>query len=167
MALIRRLLETGGSPEIVARALTHGKHGLGSTVALARNVSYLDGAAREFREARRLSLGWDGSNHGGQEVVLGYATDMKTGLTVYLAPTATMGRGRCRQQSSLVVSPRGCFLSECFWILLDFSGFQEPAVPFSGFFWIPLDSSGFLWIPLCSSGFFWIPLKTEPKSEKI
>ena len=58
------------------------------TTSAARNQVYLDTSAEKFLGATRVSCGWDGSSHGGQEVILGFATDLRTGLSVYLAPTA-------------------------------------------------------------------------------
>lgn len=88
MALLRRLARTGGSPELVAKALVAGKKGMGSQIAGARNRVYVDATITACTGMTRLALGWDGSCHGGREVNLGYGTNIGTGVCFYLPPTA-------------------------------------------------------------------------------
>lgn len=64
-----------GSDEAIARALA-GTSSIASMAVSARNTMYWRRSMEVFAGANRVSLGWDGSNHGGREVVCGYGADV-------------------------------------------------------------------------------------------
>jgi len=61
-------------------------HGAAAATRAVRNVLYAEACRRAFAECRAITLGWDGSCHGGPEVLCGFAINVTTKLAAYLRP---------------------------------------------------------------------------------
>ena len=86
--LVRRLMETHGSSEAVARAITEGVHGVAAQQKAVRNAVYTDLARQGCRGGRRFAVGWDGSTHSGKDVSMGIAMNIDTTFMAYMKPVA-------------------------------------------------------------------------------
>ena len=85
MDLIQRTMNTCGSTEALCRA-TEGIHGKAAMFRCARNLLYERASVEGLHESRLLTVGVDGSCHGGPSVLVGYIADVETGVASYLRP---------------------------------------------------------------------------------
>ena len=83
--LVRQIAMGSGSRETIARSLMR-MDGLGSLVKAAHIRLYEEEAQEQFKESRRLQIGYDGSTHGGHDVVAGYAISVEHRLAMYMRP---------------------------------------------------------------------------------
>ena len=86
---VRQLLATCGSDAAVMDALLGQGRGKAAQIRAVSNVLYNEAARDSFASARRVSVGWDGSTHGGHDVQLGYALDVQSKFAAYIRPTAS------------------------------------------------------------------------------
>ena len=85
-SLLQRM-RSFGSDEVATQALT-GNSSVASQAVVVRTTLYSEAAAEAFRTVRRFSVGWDGSTHGGKDVICGYAMAYENALCVYMQPEA-------------------------------------------------------------------------------
>ena len=96
-------MDNMGSDEAIAKAVS-GTSSVASAAVACRNELYWGRSVEVFSLVHRVSVGWDGSNHGGREVVCGYGAEVRGRAAAVLRPKAwgghhstpgvTMGKGR-------------------------------------------------------------------------
>ena len=87
LSLLERI-DQMGSDAAISRAIT-GVSSLAASAMSARNHLYWCRSMEVFKDVQRVSVGWDGSNHGGREVVCGYGADVLGRFAVALRPKAS------------------------------------------------------------------------------
>lgn len=85
ISLLAQLHAGMGSDNAISTALT-GNHGVAAQVRSVRNKLYLERSRLWFQDCAKLSIGWDGSTHGGRDVNVGYAVNLTTGRACCLQP---------------------------------------------------------------------------------
>ena len=83
--LLRALVESQGSDETTARAIDR-THGQAALARAARNHIYMLRVRDAFAAVQAVSVGIDGSCHGGPSVLCGYIVDTKNEVGAYLEP---------------------------------------------------------------------------------
>ena len=85
--LLRRMLADDACGQVVARTM-----GFASSAAnnarVVRNTTYAAATRRAFAPYNAFAVGWDGSCHGGPEIIVGYCVCVATGVASVLKPEA-------------------------------------------------------------------------------
>ena len=86
MQMVQALVENHGSGEAIARALSGGVCSIAAAHTAVRNAVYAELSGLAFTGSHRVAFHWDGSHHGGNDVIIGVALNIDTGRAVYVKP---------------------------------------------------------------------------------
>ena len=85
-----KALALRGSDNVITAALG-GVQSLASKAMSARNKVYAERSVVAFTGVRQISVGWDGSTHGGCDVNVGYALNVVTSVACCMKPKVAPG----------------------------------------------------------------------------